>query len=329
MDMNFVDDIEEGFVLPKESLAKDIFGQLRRNSNDRMEQKAKEETGRVKAGVNDCKKSRPTLERSLSHETTLKRQKREDFRMSLHEELYHSEWAIYSPEERRILDFVIRKASMEESKSNKGKKGSKLQQFRIHKPKIFSRNRNSTKSTRPNIPESSSDFDGKKVVNAESFSDAKVQGRKSSFIRRFIESASHMKSPSSSPKLARRTQSNGLNRQENSSMRDIRGSPDLSRRAQPENSRVLALREREMKRSSSLQILPRDGLSVSNRDRKTRADVPGKSNVESVGKAKLYKAQNVNRQKEYTLEENDAFFEKFEHFRKNPMILLDAAEVDC
>ena len=329
MDITFVEDIEEGFVLPKESLAKDIFGQLRRNSNDRLEQKTSKETGCAMAGVSDCKKSRPTLERSLSHETTLKRQKREDFRMSMHEELFHSEWAIYSPEERRILDFVIRKASMEESKSNKGKKGSRLQQFRIQKPKIFSRNRNSTKSTRSNIPESSGDFDGRKVTNSESCNDAKVQARKSSFIRRFIESASHMKSPSSSPKLARRTQSNGFDRQQNSSMRDVRGSPDLCRRAQPENYRVLALREREVKRSSSLQFLPRDGLSVSDKDRKTHADVPEKSNGECVGKAKLYRAQNVNRRKEYTLEENDAFFEKFEHFRKNPMILLDAAEVDC
>ena len=336
----FVENDEEEFVLPKERLVQDIFGQLRNISGDCLEKKTEDEMVASREVMNECRKCRPILERTLSHETTLKRQKREHFRMSLNEELLHSEWAIYSPEELKILDFVVRKASLEDTKSNKGRKTSRLQKIRIHRPKIFSRNHNTTKSKKSDIPDTSEYLHGKSITE-NGYADGKMTPRKPSFIKRFIESASHLRSPSASPKLARR-RSNEVEKRQNTAMRDISNSPSQCHRRPIGNFQVHALLQEEVKRSSSLQCLSQSSFSVTDDLEKARVDVlsgspelrrrmsDGQSKrQESKEKVKLFRAPDSRHGVDYYLEDTETFFERFEHFCKNPMILLDATEIDC
>ena len=332
---DFLDYIGDEIVLPKECLVKDIFGQLRKYSGVGVEQTTRDEVADGRENLSECRKCRPVLERTLSHETTLKRKKREHVRMSLNDELLHSEWAIYSPEERKILDFVIRRASLEDSKSNKERKSSKLRQIRLHRPKIFSRNRNSKNSKNPNTPESSEHLNEKRIT--DEYSDGKLPTRKPSFIRRFIDSASHVKSPSASPKITRRRQSDELEKRQKAPTGDTTNSPSQCRRRPTGNFHVHTLLQEEMKRSSSLHCLSYSSFPVADGTEQARADVsPGSeklrrraSNAQSKREGRdpvgLFRAQNTRHQIDY----NDKFFERFENFCKDPMALIDATEIDC
>ena len=337
MEANFYDLIDDEAIFPTEFFVKDVFKQLRKNSNGVLELDTEDDEMVASVNLNENRRCRPTLERTLSHETTLKRKKREHARRSLNEELLNAEWATYSPEEREILDFVVRKASLEENKSRK--KSSKLQKLRINRPKIFARNRSSTKTTKatkPGIPVATEIF-GEKQTSFDENSDGKVSSKKPWFIRRFIDSASQLKSPSSSPKSTSRRQMNEDGRRHNFAISD---SPCSSRRRPAGNFQVHALLQKEVKRSSSLQCLSANSFSAVEEFRKTHAEASSKSQVrrrasdvqtkrERKEKVKLFRAGSARQQRDFEPEENDTFFEIFERFCKDPMALIDATEIDC
>lgn len=315
--------LDDEIVLPKEYFVMDVFTQLRRNSGNVEKQEScyVQQAMDTRESLRDCRRGRPTLQRTLSHETTLKRKKREHVRNSLDEELLNAEWASYSPEERQILDFVIRNASLEESKSNQRKKSNKLQRFRIKRPKIFSRGHSSEKT-----PELSFHLTNELSSDKQNPADVKGATKKPWFIRRFIGSGNHPRSPSASPKPGRGRQPND--------------SPNISRRKPTGNPQVHALVQ-GARRSSSLQCLSASSFSVADEVTRPRAELSSDTKkVRRVAsdahtkrgrkeKIKLFRAHSTRQQRDFSLEESDTFFEIFDRFCRDPMALIDATEIDC
>lgn len=337
-----IDSYQSEIVLPKEFFALDVFTQLRNTaaclSSDGSQEMQSDEEMCSRESSQEHRRCRPTLERTLSHETTLKRKKREHVRMSLDEDLLNAEWATYSPEERQILDFVVRKASLEEKKSNQRKKTSKLQRLRIQRPRIFSRNRNAGGARIADNQHSADVFDEKRNTEGDC-GDCKGSSKKPGLIRRLFESASHTRSPSSSPKFTGRKHLKDSQSRLSESMDDGRNSPSPFRRRPTGNFQLHTLLQEEAKRSSSLQCLSALTSVLSEANEQEQTDNPtmcekiqrrasdAQTKRERTEKGKLMRDRNTRKGIHFEPEINDKFFEIFERFCKDPMSHIGATEL--
>ena len=325
--------IEEDAVLPTDVLIKDIFSRLRRTSGSERRVRcfsmiedtmADTENDKTDSALPpDNRRRHPSLRRSLSHETTLKRRKRNDVRQSLNEQSLCAEWASYTPEEREILKFVILKADADgqcscDGRRRTAKKPSKLQRLRLKKPKIFSRNQDN------------------EVVNAEK---EKINNNKGSskfpnFIRRFVECSSQ-KSSLQSPRMNRRQ--SGLEKKHGLPLRELNG--DRAIRRPSGNSPLHAMIRDEIQRSTSNCCLSASSFSVveevekarieysSRKDKMPRRASDAQNRRNCKERVKLFRANSARQVRSNNREENETFFEIFEKFRKNPMTLVDDTEL--
>eukprot|EP00112_Aurelia_sp_Birch-Aquarium-sp1_P014162 Seg3037.2 transcript_id=Seg3037.2/GoldUCD/mRNA.D3Y31 product="hypothetical protein" protein_id=Seg3037.2/GoldUCD/D3Y31 len=172
MDVEMSSESEKMEVLTSDVLVQDIFNRLRNyvpenglscpeQVMDVVEEAchkpsrkfSRSGTQESRSGTSGSRRH-PVLQPTLSHDSTLRRRKRPSQNRRSWDEHCPSiiDWDTYSPEERQILNVLLKNAdqgceSDEEGKSHYARKPSKLIKLGLHKPKLFARHRKGSKSS--------------------------------------------------------------------------------------------------------------------------------------------------------------------------------------